>query len=202
MQLCVNQSCTGVSKALTLKQAKALLKVDEKKLDKFFRFYLDEDSDKGILLEPDPNRSHLEYLTTTEREKFERIRRVFAMFDIGRTDEWIRGVLVKEYEIEWRQAYNIVKEAYLMYGVVGEADKIGKKRASINFYRTLANLAFKDKDYETAGKLWEKADKLEGLFETEMQGLDPEDFKHPSTFIFTNNLNVLNQRQKELDPDD
>lgn len=197
-----NQILQGVSKALTLKQAKTLLKVDESKLDKFFRFYLDEGSDKGILLEYDPTRPHLEYLTSTEREKFERIRRVFAMFDIGRTDEFIRNVLVKEYEIEWRQAYNIVKEAYLMYGVVGEADKVGKKRASINFYRTLANLSFKDKDYESAGKLWEKADKLEGLFESEMQGLDPDDFKHAKTFIFTDNINVLNQRIKELNPDD
>lgn len=191
-----------MSKALTLKQAKNLLKVDESKLDKLFRFYLDEGSERGILLEYDPARPHLEYLTDTERDKFEKIRRVFAMFDIGRTDEFIRGVISKEYGIEWRQAYNIVKEAYLMYGVVGEADKIGKKRASINFYRTLANLAFKDKDWETAGKLWEKADKLEGLFESEMQGLDPDDFKHAKTFVFTNNINVLNQRLKELDPDD
>ena len=186
-----------MSKALTLKQAKALLKVDETKIEKYLRFYNDE-----ILLEPDPLYPHKEALTDTERTKFERIRRVFSLFDIGRTDEFIRSVLTKEYEIEYRQAYNIVKEAYLIYGIVGEADRVGKKRASINFYRTLANLAFKDKDYESAGKLWEKADKLEGLFEAEMQGLDPDDFKHPTTFVFTNNINVLHQRQKELDPDD
>lgn len=186
-----------MSRALTLKQAKALLKVDESKLEKYLRFYNDE-----ILLHPDPLKPHLESLTETERSMLERYRRVFAMFDIGRTDEFIRSVLQKEYDIEWRQARNIVNDCYYIYGVVGSADKEGKKRASINFYRTLANLAFKDRDFEAAGKLWEKADKLEGLFESEQNGLNPDDFKHAPTVVFTNNINVLNQRRKELDPDE
>jgi hypothetical protein len=186
-----------VSKALSLKQAKKLLKVDETKLEKYLRFYNNE-----ILLEPSVEFPHKEALTPTERMMLERYRRVFGMFDIGRTDEWIRSTLQKEYDIEWRQSRNIVNEAYVIYGIVGEADRVGKKRASINFQRTLANLAFKDKNYEAAGKLWEKADKLEGLLDAEAMGLDPDDFKHPSTFIFTDNVNILNQRQKQLDPDE
>jgi hypothetical protein len=185
------------SRKLTLKQAKSLLKVDETKVDKYLRFYSDE-----ILYEPSEEFPNREHLTDTERSMLERYRRVFSLFDIGRTDEFIRSVVSKEFEVEWRQARNIVNEAYYIYGVVGEADREGKKRASINYYRTLSNLAFKDKDYEKAGKLWEKADKLEGLFDEYMSGLDPADFRHPTQFVFVDKVNVLQTRQKELDPDD
>jgi hypothetical protein len=186
-----------MSKAISLKGAKAKLKIDEEKLEKYLRYYNDE-----ILLTPDPEHPHKEAFTPTELEMFQRYRRVFSMFDIGRTDEWIRSVLEKEYGIEWRQARNIVNTAYALYGVLNVPDREGRKRASINYYRTLSNLAIKDKDYDTAAKLNEKADKLEGLFEPDNGGLNPDDFKHPTQFIFTDNINVLNQRQKELDPDD
>lgn len=187
-----------MSKQITFKKAKALLKVDEGKLDKYLRFYAGE-----LLYEPDPEHPQKEHLTDTEREMLERYRRVFSLFKIGRTDEMIRQILEKEFGIEWRQARNIVNDAYYLFGVVADADKEGKKRVSIEYYRTLANLAQeKDKDYDTAGKLWEKADKLEGLFNTEQQGLNPDDFKHPTTFVFTENINVLQQRQKQMDPDD
>lgn len=173
------------------------MKIDESKLEKYLRYYNDE-----ILLYPDPAKPHLEHFTDTEREMLQRYRRVFSMFDIGRTDEWIRSVLEKEYGIEWRQARNIVQSAYYIYGVLGVPDREGRKRASINFYRTLANLAFKDKDYDTAAKLNEKADKLEGLFDAESAGLDPADFKNAPTVVFTSNVNVLQQQLKSLDPDE
>lgn len=187
-----------MGKSITLKRANKLLKVDEGRLDKYLRFYADE-----VLYEPDPAHPKKESLTDTEREMLERYRRVFALFGIGRTDEIIRKILEKEYGIEWRQARNIVNDAYYLFGVVANADREGKKRVSIEYYRTLSALALeKDKDYDTAGKLWEKADKLEGLFEADQGGLNPDDFRHPNTFIFTDNINVLQQRQKELEPDD
>lgn len=185
------------TKQISLKQAKNLLKIDEEKLDRYLRYYNGE-----VLYEPDPQYPHKDFFTETERKNLERYRRIFAMFDIGRTDEFIRSLISKEFEIEWRQAYNLVSEAYCLYGITGTADKEGKKRASINFYRTLANLAFKDKDFETAGRLWEKADKLEGLFDAEESGLDPNDFKKPSNYVFINSMNVFKEKQKELDEDD
>jgi hypothetical protein len=178
-----------MSKALSLKQAKALLKIDESKLDKYLRYY-------------SPDSTTHDDLTPTEQNQLEKYRRIFSMFNIGRTDEFVRDVIMKEYGVEWRQARNLVNEAFYIYGVIGEADKEGKKRASINFYRTLSNLAFKNQDLDNAGKLWEKADKLEGLFDADQNGLDPNDFKHAPKFVYVNNINVLNQRRKELDADD
>lgn len=187
-----------MSKKITIKQAKNLLKVDETKLDKYLRFYANE-----VLYDQDERHPHKEHLTATERDMLERYRRVFALFKVGRTDEMIRAIIEKEYGVEWRQARNILNDAYYLYGIVTSADKEGKRRVSIDRYRTLSVLAeMHNKDFEAAGKLWRLADDLEGLFAAEEAGLDPEKFMHAPTFIFTSNINVLNQRQKELDPDD
>lgn len=196
MQVCVRLFfCTMAN--MTLKRANEILKIDESRLERYLRYYADE-----ILYEKDELYPSKQFFTDTERKQFERYRRIFALFDIGRTDEYIRNVICKEFDVDWRQSYNLVNEAYYIYGVTGKADKEGKKRSSINFYRTLANIAFKDKDLETAGKLWEKADKLEGLFDADEVGLDPNDFKHPTNFVFINSMNVFKQKQKELDADD
>ena len=196
MQVCIRLFfCTMAN--MTIKRANTILKIDENKLERYLRYYADE-----ILYQKDDAYPHKEFFTETERQQFERYRRIFALFDIGRTDEYIRSVISKEFEVEWRQSYNLVNEAYYIYGITGKADKEGKKRSSINFYRTLANIAFKEKKLEEAGKLWEKADRLEGLFESEESGLNPDDFRHPSNFTFINSLNVFKQKQKELDADD
>ncbi|MHA8104811.1 hypothetical protein [Aquirufa nivalisilvae] len=186
-----------ISKAGSFKKIKALLKVDESRLDKYLRFYAGE-----VLYEQSSEYPNKDFLTDTDREMLERYRRVFSMFKVGRTDEIIRSIICAEYKIEWRQARNIVNDAYYIFGVIGNADREGKKRVSIEYYRSLANLCAKNRDYENAGKLWEKADKLEGLFDLEASGLNPEDFKHAPTFVFTDNINILNQRQKALDLDE
>lgn len=185
-----------MAKGMTLTRSKKLLGIDDQKLDIYVKWYKGE-----VLTDPDPKRPHMKWLTPEQKVQLERFRRIFAMFTIGRTDELIRNVIQKEFQVEWRQAYNLLAEAYVVYGVTEVADKEGKKRASINFYRTLANLAFKERDYETAGKLWEKADKLEGLYEAEIEGLDPNDFKAQAKLVFINNMNVFNKKQKELDLD-
>jgi hypothetical protein len=189
-----------MAKSVSLRKAKALLKVDESKLDKYLRYYQDE-HDADVLARQNGEEIP-SILTDTERQMLERYRRIFAMFNIGRTDEFIRDVLTKEYGIEWRQARNLVNQAYYIYGVIGEADEVGKRRASINYYRMLSNLATKNNDYETARKLWREADVLEGLYKEGQSGLNPDDFKHAPKFIYIDNVNILNQRLKELDPDD
>lgn len=186
-----------MTKLAKLKTANKLLKVDEEKLTPFFLYYNNE-----LLAEPDPEFPNLPVMTATQRDKFTKLRKVFSLFDIGRTEPMIRSMLMKECDLEERQARNIIQEAYILYGVIGKADDEGKKRASINYYRTLSNLAFKKGNEEAAGKLNLIADKLEGLFDEAKSALNPEDFRHPSQFVFINDLKVYKNRTKELDPDE
>lgn len=183
-------------KLLSLARANKVLKIDESKLDRYLLYYNDE-----LLRDFDDESPDAPTLTYTERDMLTKYERVYEMFDIGRTDGMIRSFLKKEYDIKDRQARYVVEEARILFGITGKADKEGRKQASINFYRTLANVAFKDKLYEVAGKLWERADRLEGLFNDEHIGLDPADFGKPTKFVFTNNIQILNQN-KTIDFDE
>lgn len=173
------------------------MKIDDTKLEKYLGYYFGD-----IQREPDPERPSAKYLSEIEREQLSKYERIYELFDIGRTDAMIRNFLMKTYNIKERQAYELVREAYILYGVTGVADKEGKKRAAINYYTTLSQVAFKDKNYEAAIRAKEKADRLEGLFDTEQDGLNAEDFKKASKVVFINDLKIYQNSQKELEGDD
>jgi hypothetical protein len=187
----------AMSKKISLERAKRIVKVNDTKLDRYLGYYFGE-----ILLDADPNKPDAECLTDVEKQMLAKYQRIYELFDIGRTDAMIRQFLTKTYGIQERQAYDLVRDAYILYGVTGTADKEGKRRAAINYYMTLSQVAFKDKNYEAAIRAKEKADKLEGLFDVDLEGLDPEDFKKPTKIFFVTDLNVFKKAQKELEGDD
>jgi hypothetical protein len=195
--LCRHFLWIAMSKKISLERAKRIMKVDDTKLERYLGYYFGD-----ILLEADPNIPDAKHLTDIERQMLAKYQRIYELFDIGRTDTMIRQFLTKTYDIQERQAYELVREAYLLYGVTGTADKEGKRRAAINYYMTLSQVAFKDKNYEAAIRAKEKADKLEGLFDEDNEGLDPEDFKKPTKVIFVTDLNVFKKAQQELEGDD
>ena len=186
-----------MSNKISLERAKRIMKVDDTKLERYLGYYFGD-----ILLEADPKTPNAKHLTDIERQMLGKYQRIYELFDIGRTDTMIRQFLMKTYDVQERQAYELVREAYLLYGVTGTSDKEGKRRAAINYYMTLSQVAFKDKNYEAAIRAKEKADKLEGLFDEDNEGLDPEDFKKPTKIIFVTDLNVFKKAQKDLDGDD
>lgn len=166
-------------------RAKRLLKVDETKLDVYLQYYANE--------------LELEQMTAVQIEMLERYRKAWALVCLGRTQVMILGQLMKDYQIEERQARYILEESKMIHGQLDKVDKDGRRMASIAYYDLLANLAHQDKDYEAAANIREKADKLAKLHETEEQGWNPDDFKKPAKFIFVNNVNILKQSQSELD---
>jgi len=186
-----------MSNKISLERAKRIMKVDDTKLERYLGYYFGD-----ILLESDPNTPNVKYLSEIERVMLAKYQRVYELFDIGRTDSMIRQFLTKTYDIKERQAYDLVREAYVLYGITGTADKEGKRRAAINYYMTLSQVAFKDKMYDSAIRAKEKADKLEGLFDDDNEGLDPEDFKKPTKVVFITDLNVFKKAQQELEGDD
>jgi hypothetical protein len=177
--------------------ANKILKIDESKLDRYLQYYNNEIG--RSFDETNPKRQHL---TPTEQDMLKKYERVYELFDLGNTDSMIRTVLKTNYEIQDRQARYIIEEARIIYGLTGKADKEGQKQASINYYRLLSNIARKLKDPLAAGRLWEKADRMAGLFDEEGIGFDPKDFEKPTQVIYTNNVNILNKTNKRIAEDE
>jgi hypothetical protein len=187
-----------MKKNMPMKKVSKALGIDESKMMRYLHFYQGD-----VSYAPDENKPNLPSLTETERESLDRYRLCWEQLCMGRTEMMIRTMLTKEHGIEDRRARDIVIETYFLYGTVSKADKEGKRRASIEYYRMLAALLQnKDKNYEAAGRMMEKADKLEGLHEQEQMQLDPDQFKTAATLVFVNNLNVLKKNKKDLDTDD
>lgn len=175
-----------MKKNASLAKLKNKLQLDQDKMDKYLDHYhngtpLDEE---GMAM-------------------LERYRKAWSWLSMGRPYEAILAMLMKDYSLQERQARYIVSEAVFLHGNVGHLDKAGKKVASANFFRLVANLAMMERDYDAATRAWEKADKLEGLHEEEDAGWDPDAFTKPGKFIFINNVNILKQQaKKEMDDDE
>lgn len=174
-----------MAKKMSLTKLKQKLKLDEHKMDKFLSYY-----HNGTPLEPD------------ELEMLEKYRKAWAWLSMGRTFEATISMVMKEYSIQERQARYIISETVFLHGQVSSLDKAGRKVASANYYRLLAQLAMMKEDYDAAGKLTEKADRLEGLLDADAIGHDPEDFMKPGKFVFINNVNILKQNIKQQLDDD
>ncbi|WP_421830229.1 hypothetical protein [Larkinella sp.] len=176
-----------MSKKLTLKKAKRLLKIDETKLDRYLQFYANELT--------------YEDFTESEQLKLEQYSKAWSMLRMGRTEDMVRSVLIKDYALQDRMARYIVEECKLLFGAVEETDKEGRRRASIAYYDLLSNIAFKEKDIREARECRREADELAGLYQQELPGLDPADFQKPGKYIFINNVNVY-KKQQELELDE
>lgn len=166
-------------------QARRLLKIDASKLDPYLQYYA------GDL--------QLTDMSDTQVTMLERYRKAWALVCLGRTQQMILGQLMRDYQLEERQARYILEESKMIHGQLDQVDKDGRKMASIAYYDLLANLAHQAQDYEGAAKIREKADTLAGLHDPDEVGWNPDDFKKATKIVFINNVNVLKQSQMELD---
>ncbi|QHV97954.1 hypothetical protein [Spirosoma endbachense] len=174
-----------MSKKMSLVRMKNKLQIDPDKMDKYLEHYHNGTplDGEGVMM-------------------LERYRKAWSWLSMGRPYESIISMLMKEYGLQERQARYIISESVFLHGNVNHLDKAGKKVASANFFRMVANLALMERDYDAATKAWEKADKLEGLNEEEEAGWDPDAFSKPSKIVFINNVNVLQQHLKKQMEDD
>lgn len=172
-------------KKLSLSRAKRILKIDEDKLDWALQYYAGD--------------KQFEQLTPTQQDMLEKYSKAWGMLRMGRTAEMVRSTLMKEYDIQDRQARYIIEEANILFGQIDQVDKDGRKQASIAFYDLLTNIAFKEKDVKEARECRKEADTLAGLYESEHIGLNPEDFLKASKIVFVNNVNVFKKQQDVID---
>lgn len=145
-----------------------------------------------------------EQLTKEQKDMFDKYSIAWSMANIGRTDDMIESALMKKYNIKSGMARIIRIESFELYGSVDEVSKKGRTIATINYFKTLSNLARSEKDFKTATIAWKEAATLEGLYEKEIgDGFTKADFATPPTVIITSNVNILHQqRAKEALDDD
>jgi len=174
-----------MAKKLGIGKLKRVLRIDEDTLDVYLRYYAQE--------------IEYEQLTETQCEMLERYRKAWALYCMGRTDEMVRSQLMRDYGIQERQARYIFEESKFIHGKLDQVDKDGRRAASMAFYDLMANMAMKEKQYETAVIARDKADKLAKLHESDDLGFNPDDFMKAAKFVFVNNINVLKKQQMDLD---
>lgn len=174
-----------MAKTKSLARVKNQLQIDPDKLDKYLEYYR-----TGKELDPEG------------MAMIEKYRKAWSWLSMGRPYDAILSMLMREYRLQERQCRYILAEAVVIHGHISPLDKAGKKVASANFYRMVANLALMNQEYDAASKAMEKADKLEGLYDEEAQGWDPDAFSKPGKFVFINNVNVLQQNLKQGMADD
>ncbi|GAB3256063.1 hypothetical protein GCM10027347_17640 [Larkinella harenae] len=169
-----------MAKTTALQRMKRVLKIDETKIDKYLAYY-----HENAPLSPE------------EHQMLDKYRKAWHNLSLGRTYDMTLGMLMKDYSIQERQARYIIAESAYIFGNIQHLDKQAKKMASANYYRLLSNMARVQGDFEAASRAWERADKLEGLYEEEKTGLKPEDFLKAARFVFSSDVKVLEAAQKE-----
>jgi hypothetical protein len=178
-----------MAKKYLASQLKKLLKIDEKELEPYFLFYLKE--------------KRWEDLTTMQQEKLERYRKIWSWYCMGRPKEQILSAIKRDYNIEVRQAEYDLTESIHLHGKLDQVDKDGMRVASREYYYMLSQLALKEKQYNVAADARRKGDELAGLFETEVEGWDPEDWKKPVKQVWNviqvNNYNAEESKTINLD---
>ena len=173
-----------MAKVKSIGRLKRALRIDENKLDAYLKYYNGE--------------IETEDLTAVQLDMLEKYRKAWSWYCLGRTEEMVRSMLVKDFSIEDRQARYIFEEAKFVHGKLDQVDRDGRRAASIAFYDLIANMALKDKNLEAAVKARQQGDELARLNEPEDAGLDPAEFMKAAKFIFVNNVNVY-KKTLELD---
>ncbi|SFD47125.1 hypothetical protein [Spirosoma endophyticum] len=164
---------------------------------------------KSLQIEPDKLDKFLDYyhsgkpLADTDMVMLERYRKAWSWYSLGRPFDSILAMLMKEYGLQERQCRYIIAEAVAIHGNINQVDRDGKKVASANFFRMVANMALMNGEWDAATRAWDKADHMDGLHEEETGGgWDPDAFSKPGKFVFINNVNVLQQHLKNQMEDD
>lgn len=162
------------------------LKIEEGDLDVFYRYYLNE----------------IKYtdLTKMQQEKLERYRKAWSWYSQGRTKEMVISALMKDYNIEIRQAEYDFNTSIQLHGSKDVVDKDGRRIASMHYYDMLSQMALAEKNIHAATIAREKADDAAGLNEKEIEGLNPLDFMKPTKIMFIAEFEQDSQPQTiELD---
>jgi hypothetical protein len=101
-------------------------------------------------------------------------------------------------KISIRQAYTIYNNSIEVFGDVYKINKEAERYFSHEKYVELAQKAEDDGDYETAGRLREKADKLYGLFDDDKkEDVKPSLYFQNVTIVRSSDPDLFKKKQEE-----
>lgn len=136
-------------------------------------------------------------LTRDEKDMLDKYRRIHALFcETGSRKSTIEFFHI-ETNLSEPQCYLIFRESLKLFGDISKTDKEGERFAAYEYYVKIANSAFNAGEYDTALKAKAKADELMGLFDKDNNQIDPTKFIRPTQIVFSTNINVLKEAQKE-----
>lgn len=165
----------SIIKKFKSRQIRRLLKIPDDELAPYYAYYLGEIT--------------IDDLTDIQQEKLTRYSKIWSQYLMGRTQPMILGAIMKEHDVELRQAQYDLSFAIRLHGPIDQVNKDGRRVASREFFDLLAQLAMKDKQYQVAVMARDKADHLAGLHKEEKEGFDPEDFAKPAKIVYNIQVN-------------
>lgn len=157
------------------RQLRRLLRIPETELAPYFEYYLEE--------------KPIDQLTEIQREKLTRYIKIWSQFCLGRPKTMILSAIMKDHDIELRQAQYDYSFAVALHGPLDQVSKDGRRVASREFFDMIAQLAIKEKQLAVAVMARDKADELAGLHKEEKEGFDPADFAKPAKVVFNVQVN-------------
>ena len=172
-------------KKFTSARIKRLLKVKPKEIEIYLRYYLNE--------------IEWETLTELQAEKLERYQKIWSFYAMGRTQSMIISAVMKDYEIQERQAKYDLATSIAIYGKLSQVDKDGRTAASIEYYDMLSQLALKDKQYLVSISARAKADELAELHVKDTEGHDPEKFMRPTKMVWNVQVNNFSANESKAE---
>lgn len=171
------------------KTLKRLLNVPDGDLDVYHSYYLGE--------------IDIEQMTPEQQEKMVRFIKAWSWYCLGRTRQMCVDGLMKDHNIQKRQAEYDFAASVKIHGLKDQVDRDGRRVASIEYLDLLSQLAMKEKRFDWALACRKEADILLGIYQTEADGFSPEDFERPAKIVFVTKVDVHNYgKEKLLDLDD
>lgn len=149
-------------------------------LDKFRDFYFNGDR-----------------LLPEEEKTLSNMRRAHSIFCLYASKNQTIKILIDELKISESHCYNILRDAIKLFGDVNETDKKGMRLAKYEYYMMLSNMARQEKDFSSAIKASELADKISGLFDEDSAKIPSKILFPPTHFIFVSDANILKEQAKE-----
>lgn len=136
-------------------------------------------------------------LTTEEMAMLNKYRRIHSLFCENGSQKQSIEIFRKETNISESQCYMIFRDSIKLFGDISKTDKEGMRMAAYEYYISIAQAAMNNEEYETALRAKTKADELMGLFDKDNMEIDPTKFIRPTQIVFSTNINVLKEAQKE-----
>lgn len=132
-------------------------------------------------------------------EYLEKMERAKTLLTTGVSMANVAVMIQGEFQVKRVQSYNIIRDSIDLFGDITKVRKDGMKYIIYENLMIAVNLAKEKEDYSAMTKALDSAAKLYGLYDPELDEIDAEAYTFPAQIIFSDNVNILNQKGDDTD---